>query len=187
MVKDLYRLAEQDGVIVERWPLSSPLDAIYIKEPGIPPVVAISTRIAEGTAAYNTLLAHELGHHFTTAGEVASCQRYSYGDALVANRAEYRATRWAAECLLPLNELREALDCGILERWELAEHFGVTEDLVDFRLSVIRDCLDEERLPRQAAESSQPDIATTDSTTEDNHVDSSQKPKTVAEARRSPA
>lgn len=144
VLKNLYRLAERDGVIVEHWPLTAPLDAIYIKEPGIPPLIAISTRVAEGTAAYNTLLAHELGHHFTTAGEVANCRRYSYGDALDANRAEYRANRWAAEQLLPLNELRAALDAGVVERWELAERFGVTEDLVELRLSLLRHCLDEE-------------------------------------------
>jgi hypothetical protein len=52
------------------------------------------------------------------------------------SRAEYRALRWAAQWLIPLDKLAQAFKWGIFEVWELAEYFDVTEDMVRFRLSL---------------------------------------------------
>lgn len=46
------------------------------------------------------------------------------------SRMEYRADKWAIKKLVPENELIEAFEEGILEIWELAEHFGVTEEFM---------------------------------------------------------
>lgn len=136
-MKDLYTIARDHGVVIERWPLTPPLEAVYIKEPCLPPIIAMSSFIAEDSPKYRTVLAHELGHHFTTAGDVLPCKMYSYEDRLDQTRAEHRANKWAAEYLIPWDKLAAALRAGIVESWEIAEHFGVTEEMADYRVRML--------------------------------------------------
>ena len=69
-------------------------------------------------------LAHELGHCETGAF-------YSpYSPLNVRGRQECRADRWAASKLVPALELKKALSLGIVEPWELAEYFDVTEEFI---------------------------------------------------------
>lgn len=70
------------------------------------------------------ILAHEYGHCRTGT-------THSVGSSLeLISRHEYRADKWAVYDLLPPAMFREALLSGITEPWELAEHFGVTEEFV---------------------------------------------------------
>lgn len=43
---------------------------------------------------------------------------------------EFRADKWAIKKLVTEDELIEAFENGILEIWELADFFGVTEDFM---------------------------------------------------------
>ncbi|MDD3898742.1 MAG: ImmA/IrrE family metallo-endopeptidase [Syntrophomonadaceae bacterium] len=52
------------------------------------------------------------------------------------SRAEYQARKWAALELMPLDMVKKALASGVSEVWELAEEFGVTEDVVRFRMGL---------------------------------------------------
>lgn len=71
-------------------------------------------------------LAHEIGH----------CETGAFYDLYspLDNRAwdEHRANVWAIKKLLPKEELQQAFEQGLVEVWQLAEHFDVTEDLVHF-------------------------------------------------------
>lgn len=69
-------------------------------------------------------LAHELGHCVTGSFYNA------YSEIDIRERHEIRADRRAAAWLVPVEELRYALECGITEIWNLAEHFCVTEDFM---------------------------------------------------------
>lgn len=71
-----------------------------------------------------TQLAHEIGHCET--GSFYS--RYIKVDS--RQRHENRADKWAIKKLIPVEELDEAVARGCTELWELAEHFGVTEDFM---------------------------------------------------------
>lgn len=71
-----------------------------------------------------TQLAHEIGHCET--GSFYS--RYVQVDS--RQRHENRADKWAIQKLIPEDELDEAVANGCTELWELAEHFGVTEDFM---------------------------------------------------------
>ena len=51
---------------------------------------------------------------------------------------ERRTWRHAVLTRLPFAELYYALQEGITERWELAEHFEVTEEFIDMALDVYR-------------------------------------------------
>lgn len=130
----LLKLADAYGIKVEHWDFQPPLEAVYWSSPGLPPVIGLSTSLFESRPYFRCVLAEELGHHFTTAGAAVPKTFYRYRDRLGVSRAEYRAMRWAARWLIPVDKLGKALKQGIVETWELAECFDVTEDMVRFRM-----------------------------------------------------
>lgn len=67
---------------------------------------------------------HELGHCMTG----SFYNRYSQCD--VRGRHEYRADKWAAHKLIDPDELRQVVEEGYTEAWELAERLSVTEEFV---------------------------------------------------------
>ena len=75
----------------------------------------------EDSAGELACLAHEMGHCLTGSFYTLDSDRHQ------RQRCEERADRWAICRLVPLAELREALDAGITRSDELAEHFGVPE------------------------------------------------------------
>lgn len=72
------------------------------------------------------VLAEELGHHYTTVGDIMD-------QTDVSNRKQERRARiWAYHKLLSLNDLIDSYKCGCRNRFEIAEHLNVTEEfLVD--------------------------------------------------------
>lgn len=71
------------------------------------------------------ILAEELGHHYTTHGNILN-------QCKVGNRKqERRARAWAYERLVSLKSLIEASKQGIRNRYELAEYLGVSERFID--------------------------------------------------------
>ena len=70
------------------------------------------------------LLAHELGHCVTG----SFYNRYSEFDVIAKH--ERRADKWAIKKLIPEDELNDAFEHGIVEPWDLAEYFNVTEDFI---------------------------------------------------------
>lgn len=88
-------------------------------------IIGIDTR--EMTEAQErTHLAHEMGH----------CETGAVYDERVPletrGRCERKANVWAIKKLLPKKELQKAFKEGLVELWQLAEEFNVTEDLVRF-------------------------------------------------------
>ena len=76
--------------------------------------------VAEETVS----LGHELGHCKT--GSFYS--RHAKLD--VRKKHENRADKWAVKRLIPAEALGEAMAAGHTEIWDLADHFGVTEDFM---------------------------------------------------------
>lgn len=130
----LLKMAEEQGIKVEYWDFRPPLEAVYWRLPGLPPVIGLTNSLFENRPHFRCVLAEEIGHHFTTSGMAIPKTYFRYRDRLVVSKSEYRAMKWAAQHLIPFDKLREAVRYGIYERWELAEYFDVTESMVDFRL-----------------------------------------------------
>lgn len=72
----------------------------------------------------NVHKAHEIGHCV----EGAFYNKYAKYD--IISKHEYRADRWAIKKFIPEDELIEAFENNILETWNLAEHFEVTEEFM---------------------------------------------------------
>lgn len=67
------------------------------------------------------VLAEELGHYHTSAGNILNQKQ------LVNRKLEKRARRWGYEKLVPLDKLVEAFNAGVQSRHELTEYLEVTE------------------------------------------------------------
>ena len=70
------------------------------------------------------LAAHELGH----CEYGGTYNRHSPYE--VRAKAERRADKWAYLKLVPPGELREAFRMGVVEAWELAERFEVSDEFM---------------------------------------------------------
>lgn len=132
----LIKFAESHGIKIEYWDFVPPLEAVYMSSPGIPPVIGLSRSLFDSRAYFRCVLAEEIGHHFTTVGSALPETHFHYSNRLDVSRAEYRALRWAAEYLIPLERLEECLHNNISEIWNLAEYFDVTEQMMRFRLNL---------------------------------------------------
>lgn len=75
------------------------------------------------SAEETVILAHEVGHCETGAF-------YDENSLELRSRCEYRADKWAIKILIPKENLAKTLESGITQSWELAEHFGVTEEFI---------------------------------------------------------
>lgn len=70
------------------------------------------------------VLAEEIGHYETTAGDILD-------QGSTANRKqELTARKWAYEKIVPVDKIVAAIDSGYDEVWSLAEQFDVDEDFM---------------------------------------------------------
>lgn len=82
--------------------------------------IAINRRI-KTTAEKKCVLAEELGHHYTTVGDITNLKN-------VCNRKqEHIARKWSYEKLAPLESIIKASFDGCTNVYELAEYLDVTE------------------------------------------------------------
>lgn len=70
------------------------------------------------------VLAHEIGHCAT------GCTHRMSSPIDLVERHEYKAERWAIESCLPFRSLRQAMQEGFQEPWQLAEYFEMPEDFI---------------------------------------------------------
>ncbi len=137
-VEQLFNLAEKEGVLVEWWDFQPPLEAVYLLIPSIPPIIGLAESLKTASTAYfKCVFAEELGHHFTSLLYTIPGQTFfHYRERLKISRSEHRALKWAAQQLIPKERLFAAVKKGISQPWELAEHFDVTDEMIQFRLNL---------------------------------------------------
>ena len=121
-VKDLYELADADGITIDAFALTGrPALSVWDGERCY---IAVDPFKIETTAEEKTVLGHELGH----CEKLAFYNLWSPYD--IRQRQENRANKWAIKKLVPEDELKKAVRAGIVEPWDLAERFQVTEQFM---------------------------------------------------------
>jgi Zn-dependent peptidase ImmA (M78 family) len=133
-VRQLLWIANKENIIVEYTKLKYSIRGFYCKEPGCLPVIGLDDSLYSDHRLHRCVMAEELGHHFTSVGELIAKKHYSLQDRLSIDKIEYKALRWAANYLIPENDLLDAIKEGLYENWELAEHFDVTDTFMGFRM-----------------------------------------------------
>lgn len=136
MSLDLFELADDEGITIDFIEFSPPINGLYYATDGLGPAIGIAKRIEHNQTLLRCVLAEELGHHFTSVGNHLPKECYNYADRLMINKIEYKAMKWAAMYLIPLDKLLNCIQDGIVSTWELADHFTVTEEMVLFRLKL---------------------------------------------------
>lgn len=139
-MEDMLALAYKENIIVEEFYLKEPLQGIYICQSNRPPLIGLSTAI-KNIYEKRSIMAEELGHHFTTVGECLPREFYNYSTRSTINKIEYKAMRWAANHLIPDIHLLESLRDGLGNSCELAEHFRVSPEIAQIKLEVFRKTL----------------------------------------------
>ena len=118
-LNQLYNRAARQGIDVDYFPMR---EIVSVSLPA--GYVAIDVDKIKNTQHEKYVLAHEIGHI-----EVGAFYNI-HSPADIRGRHEARADRRAIEMLIPWDALLEASQCGICEKWELAEYFDVSESLI---------------------------------------------------------
>lgn len=122
-VLSLYNLAQQENIEVIQHPMKENGSMSIMLDNGSC-YIGIDESIQDNGAQERVHLGHELGHCIT--GSFYNI----YAAIDCRQRHENRADKWAIANLVPIVDLDEAVAEGCCEIWELAEHFGVTEEFM---------------------------------------------------------
>ena len=91
------------------------------------PSIVMNRCLDEWGPEYRSILAEELGHHFTSSGKNVPLSKMTYYERTQHDRSESKAVRWAADFLIPTELLLSRIeDCLVSSLQELAEAFQVT-------------------------------------------------------------
>jgi Zn-dependent peptidase ImmA (M78 family) len=115
MYERLLYEAEKKHLEVVYQPLRGKIKGLYCDG-----VIAINNSIST-TSEKICVLAEELGHHYTSYGNILN-------QKITANRKqEIKARRWAVRRLISLRNLIKAYEAGCRNLYEMAEYLGATE------------------------------------------------------------
>lgn len=119
----LYDFAVEQNIDVLEFPM--PLNgSMSVMSEGGQCCIGVDPAIKDGNAEERVHLGHELGHCVTGSF-------YSIHTAIDSRqRHENKADKWAIRKLIPVDDFDDAIAEGCTEVWELAEHFGVTEQFM---------------------------------------------------------
>ncbi len=123
VIGELYQRSAKENIPVLTFPLPATGSLSMMDGTGRCSI-GMDPGIQDGGVREKTHLAHELGHCLTG----SFYNRYAAVDC--RRRHENRADKWAVEALIPVEQLDEAIAQGCTEIWQLAEHFGVTEEFM---------------------------------------------------------
>lgn len=128
MKEHLMALAAAEGIDIIHSPRLGRLAGLYVDN-----IIVIHPEKAGTDAELTCLLAEELGHHFTSVGDIRTQKS-------VNNRKQERQARaWGYERLVSFDRLIAAFEAGVKNRYELAEYLEVTESFVADALKYYRE------------------------------------------------
>lgn len=137
-MEELMHLVEQEGIWLTYRDLSPAprrLLGLYFFDPQTNvPFIVLDHSVERSLPLHRSVLAEELGHHFTVPQARFLAPYTSYSLSVALGRDEARALRWACDYLVPVPAFIGALSHGALTVDELAEQFTVTPWLIRRRL-----------------------------------------------------
>ena len=128
--KELCDIAEKDDILMLSGKLHN-APSMAICDDGECAIIFDYSKI-DSEAMLIVCTAHEVGHCETSSF-------YTPKSLELRSRMENRANKWAIKKLIPKNEMEQAIIDGNEEVWQLAEYFGITEDMVKFAFWVYFD------------------------------------------------
>lgn len=118
--------AERENVEVVTLPLHERIKGLYCDR-----IIALNKNISK-TSEKTCILAEELGHHYTTAGNILD-------QKVISNRKqEVKAKRWAVKRMIQTKDFIKAFEAGITNKAELVEFLNITEKFLDIAIDHFR-------------------------------------------------
>lgn len=130
----LFNLADYEGVKVV-WNDFDNVDGIYICADDIDyPVIGLSNQLRTNERKLRCVFAHELGHHFLTAGHhMVAASRTS---GVYAAKNEVKATSWAVKLLIPTDMFLDCIRRGMTCH-ELCNYFFVLQEYITHKAELL--------------------------------------------------
>lgn len=94
-------------------------------------VIAIKDRLSPHEK--KCILAEELGHHFTSAGIIIDLEN------IRSLKQEHTARKWAVNKLVPIQAFIQAFEDRRLNKFDIMEDLGITEEFLDYSIQYYRD------------------------------------------------
>lgn len=136
-ITDIYKIIEKESILYEERNLSKlKSKGIYVKLNGYKPMIFIDKKIIHNNSTYISILAEELGHYFTTHGDLIEASK-SPNDSLVKIKKENLAREWAANFLINNDEFVQALLACIGTKYDMCEYFNVNYEILDTKINCI--------------------------------------------------
>lgn len=127
LYETLIKLSEDENIEVVEIPLPNKIKGLYSDD-----VIAVNKNL-NTNAEKACILAEELGHHYTSSGNILN-------QSEISNRKqERRARAWGYKKLAGIIKLVNAYNDGIRNMYELSEYLGVTEDFVNEAIKYYRE------------------------------------------------
>lgn len=136
----IYNTVNRQNIIIEETNFkNSKIKGLYLELNDFPPIIALDKSILSYRSLFLSILAEELGHHFTTQGNLLNDSN-SYSDKLNKNKKENLAKKWAANFLISDDEFVQALNSCICNNFDMCDYFNVTEEILNYKiLSIMHD------------------------------------------------
>lgn len=145
-LNELFQIIKKENIIYEETNFKSEISpGIYLNIPGIPPTIGISKSIINNRNKYLSILAEEVGHHFTSVGNLTITSK-NYSEKLMKNKQEHRAKSWAANFLVSDEEFEQALCNCISTPSDICDSFDMTHEMLKYKIHSI--VVDENRYKR---------------------------------------
>lgn len=139
----LFELVEKESIIIEETNINhSNTKGLYLNIPGFPPTIFIDKSIINDRCRLISILSEELGHHFTTLGNLPQRSR-SYSEKLQKNKKEKQAKYWAANFLISDEDFAKALCNCISTPCDICDCFNITDEILQYKIYSI--VIDEKR------------------------------------------
>ena len=136
-LEKLLQLAEDENIIIHYTDyLPYNLGGLYVEIGGVGPIINILNSIKDNHYEFIEVLAEELGHYFTSAGDSLN-NVTTYTDKLNVCRCERKALKWACNFLVTKEDLVNALEFGCKSYYEFSEYIGVSEEIIKYKFELL--------------------------------------------------
>lgn len=134
---DILNLIKSENILLEEYKNLNINKGIYLNIPELPSIIGVSPELAlNNHKKYKSLLSEELGHHFTSNGNLIKIPK-NYYEKLSNSKKEIKARRWAADYVISNNDFINALNNCISNIYNMSEYFDVTEELIKYKIKSI--------------------------------------------------
>lgn len=145
---NLVALCDREGIVVlyvDSLTRSRNKLGYYFRDEDGQPVILLDSTLRDKPRLHRCILAEELGHYFCGAhGRIVRPAADTPLARQARARDEHQGLRWAANYLIPTEELAVAAKTGLSLAPELADYFRVEEYMVWRKLHILRTDLREQ-------------------------------------------